>query len=148
MSKVDVLLNLFQGSSFTQDRSAPAEDITVLKSFDSDAFSGASIASNTYNLDDLLQLPEVANVWPNVLVQLEPTVPESLSDNATASTYSTHGATGVDKLHARGIYGAGAIVGVVDTGIDYKHPALGGGFGSGFKVAKGHDFVGNECNRS
>lgn len=30
-----------------------------------------------------------------------------------------------------------------DTGVDYKHPALGGCFGSGCKVAFGHDFVGD-----
>jgi hypothetical protein len=28
------------------------------------------------------------------------------------------------------------------VGIDYNHPALGGGFGPGFKVAGGWDFVG------
>jgi hypothetical protein len=32
-------------------------------------------------------------------------------------------------------------VGVIDTGVDYLHEALGGGFGPGFKVAGGYDFV-------
>ena len=31
----------------------------------------------------------------------------------------------------------------IDTGIDYKHPSLGGGFGQGFLVAGGYDFVGD-----
>ena len=35
------------------------------------------------------------------------------------------------------------IVAVIDSGIDYMHPALGGGFGKGFRVAYGHDFVGD-----
>lgn len=34
-------------------------------------------------------------------------------------------------------------VGIIDTGIDYTHPALGGGFGPKFKVAYGRDFVGD-----
>lgn len=34
-------------------------------------------------------------------------------------------------------------IGILDTGTDYKHPALGGGFGPGFKVAGGYDFVGD-----
>eukprot|EP00198_Chlamydomonas_reinhardtii_P012308 XP_001701645.1 predicted protein [Chlamydomonas reinhardtii] len=34
-------------------------------------------------------------------------------------------------------------VGIVDTGVDYRHPALGGGFGPGFKVAYGRDFAGD-----
>lgn len=32
----------------------------------------------------------------------------------------------------------------LDTGIDYTHPALGGGFGSGFKVEGGYDLVGDD----
>jgi subtilisin family serine protease len=34
----------------------------------------------------------------------------------------------------------------IDTGVDYKHPFLGGGFGPGFKVAGGYDFVGDAYN--
>jgi hypothetical protein len=34
--------------------------------------------------------------------------------------------TGVDRLHELGVYGAGVSVAVIDTGIDYTHPALGG----------------------
>lgn len=40
--------------------------------------------------------------------------------------------------------GAGVKVGIIDTGIDYKNPALGGGFGPGFKVAGGYDFENND----
>jgi hypothetical protein len=37
--------------------------------------------------------------------------------------------------------GAGQVIAVVDSGIDYNHPALGGGFGEEFKVIGGHDFI-------
>ncbi|KDR67581.1 hypothetical protein GALMADRAFT_161607 [Galerina marginata CBS 339.88] len=56
---------------------------------------------------------------------------------------STHVITGVDKLHAQGIIGKGIKIGIIDTGIDYNHPTLGGGFGSNFLVAGGYDFVGD-----
>jgi len=49
----------------------------------------------------------------------------------------------VEALHKKGIFGKGAVVAVVDTGVEYKHPALGGGFGPGFKVAGGYDLVGD-----
>lgn len=39
------------------------------------------------------------------------------------------------------INGAGQAIAIIDSGIDYRHPALGGGFGSGFKVAAGWDFA-------
>jgi hypothetical protein len=38
-----------------------------------------------------------------------------------------------------------SVVAIVDTGVWYYHPALGGGFGPGFKVAGGYDLVGNAC---
>ncbi|THG94885.1 hypothetical protein EW026_g6671 [Hermanssonia centrifuga] len=60
-------------------------------------------------------------------------------------TESTHG---VDKLHAQGIAGSGIKIGIIDTGIDYTHPALGGGIGPGFKVIGGFDFVGDAYNGS
>ena len=34
----------------------------------------------------------------------------------------------------------------LDTGIDYTHPALGGKFGPGNKVAGGYDLVGDAYN--
>jgi len=43
-----------------------------------------------------------------------------------------------------GFKGKGVLVGVLDTGIDYTHPALGGGFGSGFRVGGGYDFAYND----
>lgn len=50
---------------------------------------------------------------------------------------------GVDKLHEEGFTGEGIFIGVVDTGVDYLHPALGGCFGPGCKVVTGTDLVGD-----
>ncbi|KAG8763401.1 hypothetical protein FRC12_008567 [Ceratobasidium sp. 428] len=57
--------------------------------------------------------------------------------------YPPHKMTGVNGLHAKGIFGKGITIGIIDTGIDYTHPALGGKFGPGNKVAGGYDFVGD-----
>lgn len=43
-----------------------------------------------------------------------------------------------------GMTGKGIRIGIIDTGVDYNHPDLGGGFGSGFKVKGGYDFVNND----
>lgn len=59
--------------------------------------------------------------------------------------WSTHAMTGVDKLHAKGLTGKGTFIAILDTGVDYKHPDLGGGFGPGYKIAKGYDFVGDNA---
>ena len=39
------------------------------------------------------------------------------------------------------VNGSGMTVAVIDTGVDYNNPALGGGFGPGAKVVAGYDFA-------
>ena len=55
--------------------------------------------------------------------------------------------TGADVAQSDlGYTGEGIKVAVMDTGIDYDHPDLGGCFGSGCRVAFGFDFVGDDFN--
>ena len=42
--------------------------------------------------------------------------------------------------------GTGYSVAVIDTGIDYNNPNLGGGFGAGYRVIAGWDFANNDAN--
>lgn len=53
-----------------------------------------------------------------------------------------HELTGLREVRAKyGLRGHGQTVAVIDSGIAYNHPALGGGFGPGFRVAGGWDFT-------
>ncbi|UNI24715.1 hypothetical protein JDV02_010442 [Purpureocillium takamizusanense] len=54
-----------------------------------------------------------------------------------------HVMTQVEKLRAKGITGKGIKLAIVDTGVDYTHPALGGCFGEGCRVSFGYDLVGD-----
>ncbi|MBN1560693.1 S8 family serine peptidase [candidate division KSB1 bacterium] len=45
-----------------------------------------------------------------------------------------------------GYDGSGVVVGILDSGIDYTHDALGGGFGDGFQVCGGFDFVNDDAD--
>jgi subtilisin family serine protease len=55
-----------------------------------------------------------------------------------------HRITGVHDLHANELFGDLVKVGMIDSGVNYRHSALGGCFGNGCKVAYGYDFADND----
>ncbi|EJD44569.1 subtilisin-like protein [Auricularia subglabra TFB-10046 SS5] len=126
-----------------------AGKFTTRKKYDSPLFNGIAIRLHTpEDLISLASIPNVVAVRPIQIFQVPKTVDRrivtSTSDADIPVGQSVHYMTGVDKLHAQGIAGKGVKVAVVDSGVDYMHPSLGGGFGPGFKVAGGYDLVGDE----
>ncbi|KAK1226551.1 hypothetical protein PQX77_010479 [Marasmius sp. AFHP31] len=104
---------------------------------------------------DLLKLysiPGVKAVHPDAVRVRPAQVSSSITERAAYATYDSrnapvtdtlHAITGVDKLHAKGITGKGIKIGIIDTGVDYNHPALGSGYGKGRKITGGFDFIGD-----
>ncbi|APA15397.1 hypothetical protein SS1G_09060 [Sclerotinia sclerotiorum 1980 UF-70] len=131
--------------------------------FDSTAFTGLSISVTQSGTDEelqlqLLEIPGVTGVWPvyevprpgtfsnltnseNTSVDISSLGKRQTKGTTTGNLASALEMGGIDKLHAKGIKGKGIKIGIVDTGVDYRHPALGGGFGPGFKIAGGYSFV-------
>ncbi|CAE6473946.1 unnamed protein product [Rhizoctonia solani] len=121
----------------------------VTKEYSEDLLTGAAV---TLRSDaDLVKLAKARGVQSITPVYLhpppQPVYEQALKDtNATVpkDVFSTHLMTGVDKLHKEGYYGKGIKIGIIDSGVDYMHPALGGSFGPGSKIIGGHNFVGDK----
>ncbi|KAJ7693309.1 subtilisin-like protease [Mycena rosella] len=98
----------------------------------------------------LSEIPGVQAIRPIVKLPAPQPVSSTIVEDPKAAglpdSFSTHMMTGVDKVHAQGNFGKGIKIGMIDTGVDYNHPLLGGGFGPGFKVIGGYDFVGDAFN--
>ncbi|GJJ15901.1 hypothetical protein Clacol_010179 [Clathrus columnatus] len=107
-----------------------------------DVFVGASVTLKSSA--DVAAIAKIPGVKPvRVVIPSHPRDPVVPPDSE-----STLKMTGVDKVHAMGIFGKGVKIGIIDTGVDYTHPSLGGGFGPGHKIAGGFDFVGDAYNGS
>ncbi|KAF8800185.1 subtilisin-like protease [Phlegmacium glaucopus] len=112
-------------------------------------FTGAAVTlNNPKDAMIIANIPGVKAVRPvKEYEQTKPikshTVTGPKDPQLPPDTQSTHTMTGVDKLHADGVIGTGIKIGIIDSGIDYNHPALGAGFGPGHKVIGGYDFVGD-----
>ncbi len=107
-------------------------------------WNGLSVKIAPADLLRLSRLPGVAALYP-VGREAPPGPAIPLTPDAySPDLYTAITMTGADQVQASGITGAGVTVGVIDTGIDYNHPDLGGGFGPGHRVAGGYDFVGDD----
>ncbi|KAF8800239.1 subtilisin-like protease [Phlegmacium glaucopus] len=140
-SPLDTLFSSLQESAIKYD---------VMKEFVSTGiFTGAAVSLN--DAITIANIPGVKAIRP-VMKFKQPMpvkshiVTGSNDPQLPPDTQSTHVMTGVDKLHADGVIGTGIKIGIIDTGLDYNHPALGAGFGSGHKVIGGYDFVGDAYN--
>ncbi|KAF9200877.1 hypothetical protein BGZ59_003041, partial [Podila verticillata] len=119
-----------------------------------DIFNGAAISINSnHQGKDIASVPGVKNVWPIVLYEAPRTIKSNVKPTDPLAT-SLHHMTGMDVVFKKHkLTGKGVKVGIIDTGIDYKHPAFAakganegcfGRFGKNCRVVKGWDFVGDD----
>ncbi|MBS3934399.1 MAG: S8 family serine peptidase [Truepera sp.] len=103
-------------------------------------FNGLSVVATPAAAGRLGQLPGVVAIWPVDAVPIPEPSPSLEPDLLTALAM-----TGADTAQSElGLTGRGIRVAVIDSGIDYNHPDLGGGWGN--RVVAGWDFVGDAFN--
>ena len=103
-------------------------------------WNGVSVRVDGSQLGKLAGVAGVKALYPVETVEMPAVTP----DLATAIAQ-----TGADiAQNTLGFSGEGVKVAIMDTGVDYDHPDLGGCFGPGCRVAAGWDLVGDSFNAS
>ena len=104
-------------------------------------WNGMSIAATDGEAQRVRRLAGVKAVFPVLTLRVDPIEEDTLQPEMKTALAMTGAANA--QAGPNGATGAGIKLGIIDTGIDYDHPDLGGGFGPGFRVARGYDFVGD-----
>ena len=127
-------------------QAAKAAGISVNEKFQYQTlWNGFSVEASFEDAGKLRAVPGVRAVYPVVEFDAPPKPEAGITPDVEASIVLT----GVDIARSElGLTGEGVKVAIVDTGIDYDHPDLGGCFGPGCKVAYGYDFVGDNYDAS
>jgi len=141
--------------AFYKNASAMGIGVTQRQAFDT-LWNGVSVTVSARDAGALATVPGVEAVYPVSTISLNSPSPsataeDSRSDgevtpsrgNSVIDDANSNTMIGSDVANTAGATGAGVKIAIVDSGVDYNHPDLGGCFGTGCKVAGGYDFVGD-----
>jgi subtilisin family serine protease len=132
-------VQLAPGTKAAFEADARANGVDVEKRFSFNRlWYGLSVDVPASQVGELSKLEGVTGVFPVLPATLGPVAPiEPEMETAIAMT-------GADVAQSElGLTGRGVRVAIMDTGVDYDHPDLGGCFGPGCRVETGYDFVGD-----
>jgi minor extracellular serine protease Vpr len=131
--------------AFKANATADGVKYTERYSYDS-LWNGISVSVAPSQLSALGSIPGVKAVYPVHTVSL-PDFKSEGSGGANIDLKNAIGLTGADIAHNElGLTGAGVTIAIMDSGVDYTLPELGGCFGPSCKVRGGFDLVGDAYN--
>ncbi|MGQ9588531.1 MAG: S8 family peptidase, partial [Thermoplasmata archaeon] len=105
----------------------------------STAFDGFSASVSLEDLNEWFSIgSDGVQVYPDI--RMRAMLSESVYQIGADQVWSMH------DLSGNSVRGTGIVVAVIDTGVDYRHPDLGGGIGPGYKVIGGYDFYNGDSD--
>ena len=107
--------------------------------------NGFSLTLPANQLPLLAATPGVTGIYENIPVHKED-VSESAVMNVSPELALSTPAIKANAAWSSGLRGEGILVAIIDDGVDYTHPDLGGCLGAGCKVVNGYDFVDLDAN--
>ena len=110
--------------------SGDTKTIRVVREY-KNSFNGFTLKANRSFSEAIKRMPYVISVTEDKKVKANDEVSNGVIK--VPQVWNEVGATG-----------QGVVIGIIDTGIDYQHPDLGGAIGSQHKVIGGYDFVNND----
>jgi subtilisin family serine protease len=122
-------------ATFRQQLTSAGVHATVTHEY-SQLINAVAIITDAAGVARLKTLPGVAGVFPDQ--SMHTTGDSALTQINAPQVWQTHDGKGTT------VKGNGQVIAIVDTGIDYTHPDLGGGLGRGHKVLAGHDYANND----
>jgi subtilisin family serine protease len=114
-------------------------------------WNGLSVRIARSDVAALSRVPGVAAIYPvgNATLAQDQGGDQDRSGDNVPDLFTAITMTGADIVqNSLGFDGRGVRVAIMDTGIDYTHPDLGGCFGPGCRVTMGYDFVGDAFDNS
>lgn len=125
--------------AFTANAAAAGVSVTERYSF-STLWNGFSVSVPRSQVGALSSIPGVKAIYPVQPVSIGPEpVSQGNPDDANSNPMIQADVAQTDL----GFDGTGMKIAIMDSGVDYTLPELGGCFGAGCKVAKGFDLVGD-----
>ncbi|HYC88163.1 MAG TPA: S8 family serine peptidase, partial [Thermoanaerobaculia bacterium] len=108
--------------------------------------NGFSITLPADQLPILAATPGVTGIYENIPVAKEDVSESAVPNVAAPELALSTPAIKADAAWTAGLRGTGVVVAIIDDGVDYTHPDLGGCLGAGCKVINGYDFVDLDAN--